>query len=139
MGFKVLNLSDCTVEIAVPFSRFNRSEAGDLRTSSVIAGGEFGSQLLLRRHVGVSSSAEMTLQSLQCQFQRPAVSEVRLRAELREGEREKVLRKIRLGEQIDYEMPVVCMDSRDQSVADLTFIWRLKSLDTVALSQGRMS
>ncbi len=137
LGLNVKALSDINVEVEVPLTPLN-SESGQMRPSALIAAGEFASRVLWQRHL-TPGLEELTLKSVHCRFLKPALSSIRARAEILEPERERILRKIRAGEEAEYEMPVVFIDSKDQQVTNLNCIWGLKPLRPVALGAGRMS
>ncbi|MDZ4676006.1 MAG: DUF4442 domain-containing protein [Oligoflexia bacterium] len=132
MGFKVKLLTDTSVEVEIPYGRQNRNEVGQLQSSVLIAAAEYASNMLWKRHLNPELD-QVRLEALQSQFFKPAFSAVRVRASLGEIEREKVLRKIRSGEEVTCELSVVVTDEKDQTVASVNGHWILKTLRPLAL------
>jgi hypothetical protein len=127
MGFKINALTDLNAEIEVPLTRINKSENGALHTSVLIAAGEQVTRVLWLRHLR-KELEELRLDSIHCRFLKPGSTPVRVRTELGEPERERILRKLRAGGEADCEMAVIMTDEKDQQIAGLNCIWHLKPI-----------
>jgi hypothetical protein len=138
MGFKIKVLDDISVEIEVPCTRQNRNEWGQLQASVLLAAVEFASLMLWKRHLNPALD-EIRLDSLQSQFLKPAYTTAHVRASLSEIEREKVLRKMRAGEEVTSELSAVITDEKDQTLASVNGMWGLRTLRPLALGQGGKS
>jgi hypothetical protein len=135
LGLKVRSLNDLHSEIEVPLNRFTRNESGEIQSSVILAAGEFASKVLWQRHLNPDLEV-MRLDSIHCRFLRPALTAAKARTELAEPEREKILRRLKSGEEADCEMSVVFVDHKDQQVAALNCVWRLRPQRRLALGQG---
>ena len=137
LGFSVRHLTDLNSEILVSANRINQETTGFLKAAVLVAAGEFGSKLLWQRHVDPRFD-QLTLNSIHCRFLKPAVTKVKVRTEMSEADRERLLRKVRAGETIEYDMPVIILDSNDQQVASMSCVWNLKNLRPAALGVGKV-
>lgn len=138
LGLKVHHLNDLSVEVEVPLNRMNRNESGHLRSSVLLAAGELASKLVWARHLDPRLD-ELNLGAVHCRFLKQAAGNVKVRSGLGENDRERWLRKLRVGESSDVDMAVIFVDERDQQIASMNCVWNLKPLRPVALSEGRSS
>ena len=132
LGFKIRHLSDLDCEISVSLNRINREVSGYenhgreaaevLRPSVLLAASELASKVLWQRHLHPQFE-RLTLNSIHCRFLKGADKSVRVRTNLNEVDRERLLRKLRIGEGGECDMPVVVVDSQDQQVASINCVW----------------
>jgi hypothetical protein len=138
MGLKVQVLTDASAEVNIPFGVQNRGAGEQMEPLVLINAGEWVSKLIWQRHLNPDLE-EFTLLSIEFQAQRQAKSAARARVRLDEAERERVLREIRTGQTTDTEMSVVFVDDKEQTLANMKTVWRIKSLRRQELGPGRSS
>jgi uncharacterized protein DUF4442 len=136
LGLKVNRLSDLDAEVEVPLNRLTRNESGEIHTSALLGAGEFAAKILWQRHLR-RGFEEMHLVSIHGRFFKGAESAVKVRTQLHEGERERVLRKIHSGDNTEFDMPLIYIDKKDQHVASVNCVWSFKPLKPPALGPGQ--
>jgi hypothetical protein len=127
LGLKINLLSDLVTEVEVPLLAWTKNDLGELHPSLLLAAGEFTARLLWQRHLNPHRE-EIRLRSIQGQFLQPVISAARVRTELLEGERERILRKLRSSQgSFESEMSLVFLDKKDQNVATVNCVWEFIS------------
>jgi hypothetical protein len=136
LGFRVHHLTDLNSEVILSGNRLNQETAGVLKAAVILAAAEFASKVLWARHLDPQFD-QLQLASIHGRFLKPAIAPLTLRTEMKEVDRERLFRKLRLGEPVEFEMPIIVLDSQDQQVASVSCIWNLKTLRPAVLSEGR--
>jgi hypothetical protein len=129
LGLKVNLVSDGEVEVEIPFDPESQSTA-------LLFAGEFAAKMIWQRHLRPNLD-ELKLSSIHGRFLKPVKSAVRVRTQLPEMERERVLRKLRLGESQEFDMGLIYIDNNDQQVASVNVIWSLRPTNPMALGPSQ--
>lgn len=96
---------------------------------------EWATKVLWQRHLNPDLES-LFLKRINSDFLISTKLAVRLRAELKELEREELLRRLRAGQEVDQEMVVTATDSSGKTVATLKYDWSVRPLFQNLLKGG---
>jgi hypothetical protein len=133
---RVNRLSDLEVEVEIPSNILTIDDEGNIRASALVAGGEFAARVFWTRHVRPSRE-KMSLSAIHGRFLKPVAGVVKVRTQISDVERERVLRKIRLGESVEFDMPLLYIDQKNQNIASINYIFNFKPAGSMALGPGK--
>lgn len=125
---RVIEISDLNAEVEITLPRYY--------TSTLITAGEFAAKLLWKRYL-LTDVEEVFLSAIHGNFSKKPLSRIRVRAQLPEVERERVLRRLRAGHTGEIEMPIVCLDKKKQQVATVHFVFTLRPRGQLSLGAGQ--
>ncbi len=118
LGLRFARLSDTQVEIVIPERSKNLLDDGQLNESVVTAAAGEAVRNLWFRHAPIGNLVISTLE-LTFKKHQPIKGDCRLRMELSESAREKVLAQLRHQQRAESESELSLFDDKDQKVAEL--------------------
>ncbi|HRO66406.1 MAG TPA: DUF4442 domain-containing protein [Pseudobdellovibrionaceae bacterium] len=125
LGLRVARLSDTQVEIVIPTRTRNLNESGQIHEAVLLAASAEACQLLWKRHAPLGTFRIET-KSAKVEVLREVKEEARVRWELPETLREKVLSDLRQQREIEFEADVRIVDDQEQTLAEVSLQLRLK-------------
>ncbi|MBX3040223.1 MAG: DUF4442 domain-containing protein [Bdellovibrionaceae bacterium] len=125
LGLRVARLSDTQVEIVVPTRTRNLNGAGHIHEAVLLATSSEASELLWKRHAPLGTFLIET-KSAKVEVLREIKEEVRVRWELSETLREKVLSDLRQTRETETDADVRVVDDQEQIMAEVSLRLRLK-------------
>ncbi len=135
LGLTVDSLDDTHAKIRIPSWLPNRDEHGFVQASALLAAAEFASRVIWYRHLN-PELVEMSLNGTQASFLKSTSHACFCSCELKEEDRESILRQINAGKTMKFDSETVTKDEKGQQISNQVFNWTLRPLRPVALSGG---
>ena len=119
LGLRFARISDTQVEIVIPKRSKNTLEDGQINEAVITAAAAEAVRMLWLRHAPLGNFELSTLE-MSLKKHHPVKGSCRLRMELPESAREKVLAQLRTRRHAESENELSLFDDKDQKVAELT-------------------
>lgn len=117
LGLRIARWGDTHVEVIIPYKTKNFSHDGQLHQGTLFAGVIECVQLLWSRHLPLGAEA-FRIENVHIDFLRAAESDISIRYELPESERERILFEGRVNQQFRAETQVHLYDQKGQLIAE---------------------
>lgn len=119
MGFRVSKLTDTHIEMVIPTRTRNQNENSELHEGALLTAGIEAAKLLWMRHAPLGTF-QLRVKKVNMEVLQKINQECRVRMELTETQREKILSELRQKTELNLENTLVFFDDNEQVLAELT-------------------
>ncbi len=120
MGLRVARLTDHQIEVVIPLKARNLNEAQELHEAVLVGAGIEALKLLWERHSPLDTKIKIQIQKIETRLIEMSHRECRVRYELPEHTREKILSELRSQRASQVDAPILVFDDSEKRVAEMT-------------------